>query len=186
MFGGIFGGYSQAQTSSSSTTKSLTDAERQQLADLVKYQQQYGKENIDIQQQAIRDLVESYDEEAYEQSILDESLRQLANTQQQQQAATSSAAGSNYNTAAKAAADRAYAEAAIEANAKAQESVAAQNLAQYQAQAGAAANANVDLMNLYETLMGAWGQSSGKSTTRSMSVGAKVGAGQQGGGNAGQ
>ena len=169
--------FGRSSTSTKSSTRTLTDAERQQLADLVKYQQQYGEENVDLQQQAIRDLVASYDEEAYRQGILDESLMQLANTQQQQRAAASSAAGSGYNTAAQAAADRAYAEAAIKANKEAQESVAAQNLAQYQAQATAASNANTDLMNLYETLMGAWSSTAGHSSTKSrtMSVGQSFG-----------
>lgn len=174
MFGGS-SSVSASRTDTSSTTKTLKDEERARLAALVEYQNRYGTENVDLQQQAIRDLVESYDEEAYRQGILDESLMQLANTQQQQQAATSSAAGSSYNTAAQAAADRAYAEAAIKANKEAQESVAAQNLAQYQAQATAASNANTDLMNLYETLMGAWSNTKGHSTTVSASASGKVG-----------
>ena len=175
MMGALSAQKGSSSTSTNSTTKTLTDEERKQLASVVQEQQKYAGENIEAQQEAIRNLAASYDPATYEQRITDESLRQLADTQAQLQSEGAAAAGSAYNTASQAAFQRAYSDAAIKANAQAAQDVAAQNLAQYEAQAGLASGANTDLMNLYETLMGAWSQSQGTSRTKSKAVGAAIG-----------
>lgn len=175
MTGALSAQKGSSSTTTNSSTKTLTDEERKQLASVVQAQQQYAGENIDAQQEAIRSLAASYDPEVYRQQITDESLRQLAETQAQLQSEGAAAAGSAYNTASQAAFQRAYSDAAIKANAQAAQDVAAQNLAQYEAQAGLASGANTDLMNLYETLMGAWSQSQGTSKTKSKAVSASTG-----------